>query len=98
MKKLFDLLKWTDDHLIPILVGIFIFLIPLYPKLPLHMINYTYIALRVEDIYMAVLILIFLIQLLRKKVQFKSQFFILFSLFWLVVFASYYWGYYVAHT
>ncbi len=98
MKKLFGLLKWTDDHLIPILVGIFIFLIPLYPKLPLHMINYTYIALRVEDIYTAVLILIFLIQLLRKKVQFKSQFFILFSLFWLVVFASYFWGYYVAHT
>lgn len=88
MKKLKNLLKWLDKHILSILVGIFIFLIPLYPKLPIRMINYTYIALRLEDLFMAFLFAVFFIQLVRKKVSLNTKFFILFVLFWAAVFLS----------
>jgi len=98
MKKLLNLLKWLDNNLIQILFAVFVFIVPLYPKLPLHMINYTYIAIRVEDIYMVLLILAYCIQLLRKKVSLNKVFFIPFSLFWIAAFASYLYGYKISHT
>ena len=95
MKKLTDWLKWLDNHIIKILVIGFIFLIPLYPKLPIHMINYTYIAVRVEDFYMAFLFLVYFIQIVRKKVFINKKFLLLFSLYWLVVFISAFYGIYI---
>jgi hypothetical protein len=76
----------------------FILLIPLYPKLPLQMINYTYVAIRVEDIYMILIGLVFLIQLLRRKVVIPIKWAIVFGLFWLAVAASFLWGNLVLHT
>jgi hypothetical protein len=73
-------------------------MIPLYPKLPLQMVDYTYIAIRVEDIYVGIMALVFLIQFLRKKVLINWKFALLFGLFWLSVFASYLYGYYVQKT
>lgn len=98
MKKLINLLKWFDDHLIHILVGIFIFLTPLVPKLPLHNVNYTYIAIRTEDLYMVGLIVIYGIQLLRKKVTINRQFLLPMALFWLAAFVSFIFGFYVMKT
>ena len=98
MKKLIRLLKWLDDNLIKILLFIFIFLIPLYPKIPIKMINFTYIAIRLEDFYIVFLTIIFLIQILRKKHKLNWQFFILFSLYWLMVFLSSLWGIYIGKT
>jgi len=98
MKKLIRLLKWLDDNLIKILLLIFIFLIPLYPKIPVKMINFTYIAIRLEDFYIVFLTIIFLIQILRKKHKLNWQFFILFSLYWLMVFLSSLWGIYIGKT
>lgn len=98
MKKLLSWLKWLDNHLIQILVGVFIFLIPLYPKLPLRMVNYTYIAIRLEDIYVAFIIVVYFIQLLRKKVHLHKKFFLLFSLYWLAVFLSSFWAVYIEQT
>ncbi len=88
MKKLKNLLKWLDKYILYILVGIFVFLIPLYPKLPLRMVNYTYIAVRLEDLYMALLLGVFLIQLVRKKIELNKKFFVLFLLYWGAVFLS----------
>ncbi|GAB4218992.1 MAG: hypothetical protein Fur009_2890 [Candidatus Microgenomates bacterium] len=98
MKKLFGFLKKIDDNLLKwFLIG-FIFFVPLWPKLPLKTINYTYIALRVDDIYLAFLTLIYFIQLIRKKVKLNINFFLIFLLFWLSVFASFFYNTFISKT
>lgn len=82
MEKQKNWLQWIDDNILKFLVSIYIFLIPLYPKFPIRIIDYTYIAVRAEDIYVAVLALIFIIQLLRRKVILNKQFMIPFAMFW----------------
>ncbi|MGB9707248.1 MAG: O-antigen ligase family protein [Microgenomates group bacterium] len=98
MKKLINWLRWLDNNLLKILVTVFIFLIPLYPKLPIKMVNFTYIAIRLEDFYVAFLTLVFFFQLLRKKVQLNFYFFLLFSLYWFLIFASTLSGIYILKT
>ncbi len=94
MNKLLNWLKRLDENLIKVLLIGFIFLVPLWPKLPLKMINYTYIAIRLEDIYLAFLALVFIIQLLRKKVFLNKKFLLPFILFFTAVFASFFWNSY----
>lgn len=98
MNKLIKSLQWIDNNLLKILVIGFIFIIPLYPKLPFRMVNYTYVAIRLEDVYMGIVGVIFLIQFLRRKVVIPWKLAALFGLFWLSVFASYLYGYYVMKT
>lgn len=98
MEKLKQSLQWLDKHLLKILVIGFIFIIPLYPKLPLRMINYTFIAIRLEDIYVAIMGVAFAIQFFRKKLVVPWNMFWLFFIFWAAVFASFLWGYYVQGT
>ena len=98
MQKLLKSLGWIDTHLLKILVIGFIFLIPLYPKLPVRMINYTYIAIRVEDFYLVLVGILFGIQFLRKKVTMPWKMFFLFLAYWIAVFASFVWGYYFQKT
>lgn len=95
MNKLLNLLKKIDDNILKWLFVGFIFFVPLWPKLPLKMINYTYIALRLDDIYLAILAGVFLIQLIRKKVSLEKNFLILFCLFWIAVFLSFFWNAYI---
>jgi len=96
MKKLLNWFKQLDENLVKILLIGFIFFVPLWPKLPLKMINYTYIAVRFDDIYLAVLALVFFIQVFRKKIVLNRKFIIPFALFLLAVFASFAWNAYVA--
>ena len=98
MNKLSKFLKVIDDNLIKILLSIFIFLVPLWPKLPIRMIDYTYIAIRLEDIYLAFMSLIFIIQLIRKKITLDKTYLWLFVLYWLAVFTSAFWGIFVGKT
>src|SRR3989338_4065386 len=98
MEKLLKSLKWLDDHILTILVIGFIFIIPLYPKLPFKIVNYTYVAIRLEDYYLALISIIFAIQVFRKKVRLPKTFAILFGLFWLTVFLSFYYGFFIQHT
>lgn len=98
MNKVIKWLNWLDNNLIKILLIIFIFLVPLYPKLPLRMINYTYIAIRLEDIYLTFLLIVFAIQVLRKKISLNFQFLTLFGIFWLAVFLSTVFGIYIQKT
>lgn len=95
MKKLF---KWLDSNILKTLLVGYIFFIPLFPKIPFKMIDYTYIAIRFEDLFVAIIYLVFFIQLLRKKVTLNKSYFILFSLFWISVFISFYLGFFVQHT
>ena len=98
MQKLIKWLSWFDDNLVKILAAGFIFLIPLYPKFPLKLIDYTYIAIRFEDLYVAFLTLISVIQLLRKKIQLNKQFLVPILAFWAAVMLSFLWGAFVQKT
>lgn len=92
------LLRWLDDNILKLVCVGYIFLIPLYPKLPLQMVNYTYIAIRVEDFYVTATALIFLIQFLRKKVSLNWKLVLPFAIFWTAVFLSFIWGYFIQKT
>ncbi len=98
MNKLSKLLGWIDTHLLQIMMTAYIFLIPLYPKLPIKMVNFTYIAIRVEDFYMVAFVLAYMIQLLRKKTTVNRYFLISFLVFWVAVFTSFVYGFYVSKT
>lgn len=95
MKKLLNWFKQLDENLVKVLLIGFIFFVPLWPKLPFKMVNYTYVAIRFDDIYLAILALVFVIQLLRKKVTLNKKFILPFALFFTAVFASFVWNAYV---
>ncbi|MGB9882903.1 MAG: O-antigen ligase family protein [Microgenomates group bacterium] len=98
MVKLLGLIKKIDENILKILLAGFIFFIPLWPKLPIKTINYTYIALRLDDLYLLFLTVIFLIQLLRKKVSLDKNYLIMFFLYWFFVFLSTFWGIFIGKT
>lgn len=95
MKKL---ITWLDNNILKLLLVGYIFFIPLFPKLPLKMVDYTYIAIRFEDIFVAVVYFVFLIQLLRKRAHLNKTYLVLFLLFWVSTFISFLLGFYVQHT
>jgi len=98
MQKLGNWLKSIDNNCLKILLTFFIFFIPLYPKLPLIDIEYTYIYIRFEDFFLALIYFIFFIQFLRRKITIPWRFFFLFLLFWSSVFTSFYVGFFVLKT
>ena len=78
------LLKWLDNHLLQIGVGFLFAFIPLYPKLPLIDIWQTWVYIRWEDFFIAAVILIWLIQLFRKKATCRSPLAWPILVYWLV--------------
>jgi len=95
MKKLFT---WLDNNILKVLLVGYVFFIPLFPKLPLKMVDYTYIAIRLEDLFVALIYCVFIVQLLRKKVALNRPYLILFLLFWAAIFVSFILGFFVQHT
>ena len=98
MKTLLKWLQWLDNNILNIFLYVFVFLIPLYFKFPFIDIEYTYIYIRLEDIFVAVFYLLFLIQLLRKKVKLRTKFLIPVILFWISIFISFWIGHYILKT
>lgn len=66
------LLTWLDKYLLEIGVAFLLFFIPLYPKFPLFDIQHTWVYIRLEDLMVALVVGIWLIQLARRKVSFKT--------------------------
>ena len=95
MKKLFT---WLDNNSLKVLLVGYIFFIPLFPKVPFQMVDYTYIAIRMEDLFVALIYFVFIIQLLRKKVVLNKTYLVLFIIFWISAFTSFFLGYFVQHT
>ncbi len=96
------LLKWFKDMefgLLHVVLLAYVFLIPIWPKLPLMRIEYTYVAIRYEDVFIALTVLVFLFELLRRKVTLKGNP-LLFAipLFWVIVFVSAMVGLFVLDT
>src|SRR3989344_4385118 len=93
------LLKRIDDNLLKWLLVIFVFFIPLYPKFPFHIVNYTYIAIRLDDFFVALISGVFLIQILRGKIKWREMLFLKpIVAFWGIVFLSFVSGIYLTHT
>src|SRR3989338_9036147 len=64
------LLRWLDDHLLPVFAGFILVFIPLYPKLPLLDVLPGYnVRIRLEDILVFLCVAIFIVNLLRKKIS-----------------------------
>jgi hypothetical protein len=71
------------------LLAILIIFIPLYPKFPLANVTGTYVAIRLDDIIVALCIFIwFLYQLWHRFPIFKTRITILFIAYYLAIFAS----------
>ena len=67
------LLHWLDGNILLLLAGFLLIFIPLYPKLPLFDVLPGYIVrVRLEDFLISASLLIYLIQVLRRKAPFKS--------------------------
>lgn len=68
-----SVLSWLDDHLLLILAGFLLAFIPLYPKLPLFDVLPGYIVrVRIEDILILITALVWVVQVVRQKVVWKS--------------------------
>ncbi len=89
MRRLKKLLKTIDNYLFPTSFIIFIFLIPLYPKIPLIPVNFTYVAIRLEDIYFVFLSLLFGFYFIRRKYKVDKNMLKWFIFFWVAIFISY---------
>jgi hypothetical protein len=98
MEKLMKWLNWVDENLIKIMLVGYIFFMPLWPKLPIKMVEFTYIGIRGDDFYIAVFFIVFLVQVLRKKIELKTKFALYFFLFWTAIFISFMAGFFIQKT
>lgn len=73
-------LQWLDENIVLLLAGFLLAFIPLYPKIPLWSPIEQYIVrVRLEDVFVLVTGFVWLVQVIRGKVQWKTPF------FWLVL-------------
>ena len=71
MKKLF---QWLDQHILELLSGFLLVLIPLYPKWPLADVLPGYIVrLRLDDVLVLLVYIVWGIQLVRRKVNLREN-------------------------
>jgi len=81
MVKLFD---WLDEHILKIGIGFLLFFIPLWPKLPLIGVPRTWVYIRLEDIFLAILVFIWFWKLLRRQVSIMTPLTLPIIIYWLV--------------
>lgn len=77
-------ITWISENILLLLTLFLLAFIPLYPKLPLLGVNHTFVYIRIEDFLVSAAVIIYLIQLYRKKASFKSPLTIPILLFWLI--------------
>lgn len=81
MKKL---LQFFDNQILKISAILVTLFISWYPKLPSVHINHTWVYIRLEDFAIAALVLLWLVQLLRKKVRLVIAEGIPLALYWII--------------
>jgi hypothetical protein len=85
MKKL---LKWHDAYTLKILVSFLILFTALYPKLPSIHIMRTWVYIRLEDFFILATVIIWLVQLIRRKIDLPKVFAISIGTYWTIGFIS----------
>ena len=79
--KLFNSIQ---KYLFPGLVLLLMIFIPLYPKLPLIDVKNTWVYVRVEDFLVLLVLFVWFVMLVRKKVTLRSPLTIPIMAFWIV--------------
>jgi len=90
--------NWIDKNLLHWSFVVFIVAIAVVPKFPIQFVEYTYIRIRIDDILPAVMVALFTIQWIRRKVTLNKTLLIPIVLFWTSVFISFLVAYYVSYT
>lgn len=102
MGKLSNLFKYFRNAQFTFLHWVllaYILIIPLWPKIPFMDIEYTYINVRYEDLFVGFVFLVFAIALIRKKVSLRNNPYTVWIVaYWGVVFISMLIGHYVLQT
>lgn len=78
------LLDWLEGHILKIGIGFLLFFVPLWPKLPLVDIPHTWVYIRLEDIFLAVLVVIWVILLLKGKATLATPLTLPIFVYWLI--------------
>ncbi|MCL4418644.1 MAG: O-antigen ligase family protein [Patescibacteria group bacterium] len=76
--------NFISENILFILALFLLAFIPLYPKIPVIGIAHTWVYIRLEDFLVAVTVVIWIFQIVRKKATFKTPLTIPIILFWLV--------------
>lgn len=77
-------LRWISDNILYVYTLFLLAFIPLYPKLPLIDLKNTWVYIRGDDFAIALGVLLFVIQLLRRKATLKTPLTIPIGIFWIV--------------
>lgn len=77
-------LKIISQNILKIGIGFLLIFIPLYPKLPSVHIPHTWVYIRLEDFFIALVVFIWVLQLILKKVKLPPKLWIPFGSYWLV--------------
>lgn len=78
------IVPFLSEHMLFALSLFLLVFIPLYPKLPLFDIQHTWVYIRIEDFLMAVVWILFFIQLWRKKATLKTPLTLPIIAFWAI--------------
>lgn len=78
------LLPWLDKNILKVGISFLLVFVPLYPKLPLADVKHTWVYIRLEDLFVAFLVLIFSLQLLRRKATLNTPLTIPIVLYWII--------------
>src|SRR4051812_23160031 len=77
-------LKLFDNYFLKLGVVFLIAFIALYPKLPSIQVTHTWVYVRLEDFFIAILGVVWLVQFLRKKVTISKPLSIPIAAYWIV--------------
>jgi hypothetical protein len=78
------ILSFFKENILFVITLFLLAFIPLYPKLPLLDIKYTWVYIRIEDFLVAAAVLVWIVELLRKKATLKTPLTIPIIVFWIV--------------
>src|SRR3989338_5116352 len=81
MKKIFS---WAINNILFLLTLFLLVFIPLYPKLPLIDIKNTWVYVRVEDFVVVLVLLVWLVLLVRRKITLRTPLTLPLLIFWAV--------------
>lgn len=75
---------WISNNILFILTLFLLAFIPLYPKLPILDVQHTWVYFRLEDFFVAFIVLFWFVLLLFKKVTLKTPLTLPILLFWII--------------
>lgn len=90
--------SWIDQNILHWAFLGFIIAIAAVPKFPIQHVEYTYIKIRIDDFLPAVMVSLFTIQWLRRKITLNRTLLVPVVLYWISVFSSFLYAYYISYT